>query len=286
MRLVLALLLLAPLSAPAPGQAAFKQASKKLAATGKAALKEYKATGKTAWELLDLQLQIIEKAVQVSGWSSEQRDALFDAVGDFQDGMWIATFGAQVELVDKAQDLLAGLPNALLDGQFPAGFFPGDRGPFDDLREGRAAADARLYAKVARRLDRTAKLLEQEAGILLAFQLLPVEPAPAFQVDENGASHVTPDVGLDTLVAVGFAGQPGGGAIFAAGLGFTVGQVTVSHFEPGAMDFVDTDVDHAPSDRWRHVNDGGGAGLDDGLWLVGARRQGDGGQVTRVIGVR
>jgi hypothetical protein len=74
--------------------------------------------------------------------------------------------------------------------------------------------------------------------------------------------------------------------IFAAGLGFAPGQVTVSHHEPGGLDFVDTDVDPQGSDRWRHVHDGGGGGLDDGQWLVGARRQGDGGQVTRVIGVR
>jgi len=286
MRLVLALLLLVPLSAPAPGQAAFKQASKKLAGASKAALKEYKATGKTAEELLDLQLQILEKAVQVSGWSSEQRDALFDALGDFQDGLWLATQEAQVALVQKASDLLGTLPGAPLDGQFPAGFFPGDRGPFDDLREGRAAADAKLYARVAKRLEQTAKLLDKEVGVLLAFQLLPVEPAPAFQADENGLLIENPDVGLDTLVSVGAADAPGGGVIFAAGFGFDSGPVTVSYLEPGSPQYVDTDVDHDPAQRWRHVNDGSGAGLDDGLWLVGARRQGDGGQVTRVIGVR
>lgn len=283
---LVALLLLVPLSTPAPGQAASKSAAKKLKSAGQAALKDYKATGQTAFELLDLELQIVEKDVQVGGWSSETRDNLFDAVGSFQDGLWLATQAAQVALVQEAGELLAGLPGAPLDGQYPPGFFPGDRGPFDDLREGRAKADAKLYARAARRLEKTAKLLEQEAGVLLAFLLVPVEPAPAFQADENGAAHVTPDVGLDTLVAVGLADAPGGGAIFAAGLGFAPGQVTVSHFEPGALDFTDTDVDHSPSERWRHVNDGSGSGLDDGLWLVGARRQGDGGQVTRVIGVR
>lgn len=286
MHFVLALLLLVPLSTPAPGQAAFKSASKKLATASKAALKEYKATSKTAYELLDLQLQIVEKDVQVSGWSSEQRDALFDAVGEFQDGLWLATQAARVALVQKASDLLEGLPGEALDGQYPDGFFPGDRGPFDDLRDGRAAADARLYAKVARRLTKTARLLEQEAGILLGFQLLPVEPAPAFQADENGTFNENPDVGLDTLVSVGAADAPGGGAIFAAGFGFESGQVTVSYLEPGSPQYVDTDLDHAPAERWRHVNDGSGAGLDDGLWVVGARRQGDEGRVTRVIGVR
>jgi hypothetical protein len=283
MRLALVLLLAAlPLSTSAPAQGA----AKKLKATQAAALKDYKQTSADVYELLDLKLQLLEKDVAVTGWSEDARDELFDALGDFQDGMWLAAFAAQAALVAEAQELLAAQPDAPLDGQYPDGFYPGDRGPFDDFRDARAKADGKQYAKVSRRLDRTAKALEQEAGVLLTWLLLPIEPAPAFQADENQAAHVTPDVGLDTLVGLGLGGVPGGGVIFAAGLGFAPGQVTVSHHEPGGLDYVDTDVDPLGSDRWRHVNDGGGGGLDDGQWLVGARRQGDSGQVTRVIGVR
>jgi hypothetical protein len=280
---LLALLLaVAPLSTPAPGQGA----AKKLKAAQAAALKDYKGMSRDAYELLDLELQLLEKSVSVSGWSVELRDELLDVLGDFQDNMWLAAFAAQDALVAEAQELLAAQPGAPLDGQYPSGFYPGDRGPFDDLREARAKADGRQYARVSRRLDQTAKALRAEAGVLLTWLLLPVEPAPAYQVDEDQAAHVTPDVGLDTLVGLGHEDLPGGGLIFAAGLGFASGQVTVSHLEPGGLDDVDTDVDHAPSDRWRHVNDGGGGGLDDGQWLVGARRQGDDGRVSRVIGLR
>lgn len=284
MKLALLVLLLsvAPLATPAPGQGA----AKKLKAAQAAALKDYKGLSRDAYELLDLELLLLEKSVALSGWSTELRDELLDVLGDFQDTLWLAAFSQQAALVSEAQELLFAQPGAPLDGQYPEGFYPGDRGPFDDFREARAKADGRLYAKVSRRLDRTAKVLQAEAGVLLTWLLLPAEPAPAFQADENQATLVTPDVGLDTLVGLGLEGVPGGGVIFAAGLGFAPGEVTVSHHEPGGLDFVDTDVDHAPSDRWRHVNDGGGGGLDDGQWLVGARRQGDGGQVTRVIGVR
>ncbi len=281
-RILLLLLCVLSLAAPAPGQGA----AKKLKAAQAAALKDYKETGRDVYELLDLKLQLLEKDVAVSGWSEEARGELLDALGDFQDGMWLAASAAQAALVAEAQELLAAQPGAPLDGQYPDGFYPGDRGPFDDFREARAKADGRHYARVSRRLDQTAKALEAEAGVLLTWLLLPIEPAPAFQVDEDQATLVTPDVGLDTLVGLGLEGVPGGGVIFASGLGFAPGQVTVSHHEPGGLDFVDTDVDPLGSDRWRHVNDGGGGGLDDGQWLVGARRQGDGGQVTRVIGVR
>ncbi len=278
MKLVLVVLLaLLPLATPAPAGTA----SKKLKAAATAAIKDYKATSKDVFELIDLQLQLLEKDVAVFGWTAGAQDDLFEAFDDFQDGMWLATLAAQGALGLAAQEALADFAGGgALDGDFPAGFQPGDGGPFDDFRAARSKADAKQYAKVAQRLSKTAKVLEQEGDILLTFVLLPIEPALALQADEAASAVIAPDMGLDTLVGVGTAAAPGG-TLFAAGLGY-LDPLTVNFEGPGGAPSTDVIVDDGADDRWSLVHDA----VSDGHWLVGVREESEAELLRRVIGLR
>jgi hypothetical protein len=270
-RSVVVLLSLLYSAAPAPARAIEPDAAavQQLVEGQEAARRALRAALAAASADAIAQIQTIEATLAASADGTAAANALFDALEALQVEIDAALLAAGNAQGDAAKGALATLGTGL-GGIYPRGFYAGDATPSALFEEAYTKEVARAYAKLHKRLKKTAARF-QEAGFGLTFRLSPPRSFPFRVWSEEFVDSVLIGVAkLDVVLAWSDLSVLGDGRLRAAGSAgeaeqVGLGEVTITAVLGGGTPTLDVTAD--PADG-RFSSDFGGQVFPEGSWLL------------------
>jgi hypothetical protein len=270
-RSILVLVLLA--GAPASGATPEALAAKQLKAAEKGARQTLLASLASAQAELGSALGDVESSLATAVSPVDPGNALFDALATFQGAVFAARNLASSSQAQAARAALATLGSGLA-GVYPDSFYPGDGSATAGFEKAVEKDLAKAYAKVGKRVAKTAGRFADQ-GFALRYRVLPPEATTARFWSEETVDFLTvlPPT-IDLVVSFSDLAVAGDGRMRAAGSGTVLaggpietGPLLVSAFaNPGTLATVDAQVAEDDGNRWS--TDFAGAPFVEGAWLV------------------
>lgn len=251
-----------------PAAASVQGEQKELAKACQQALKHFDQQLAARLALLQTSIAQVEQAAKQGNFDVSDFVPLAQAAGDFQQGVATDASAATGQVLGSAAGGLADLQGeALLDEVYPKGFGRGDGGSVDQVYSGLEKRLAKAYAKLGKRLRKTAKILEQEAHHSLTFVLRnPYQPWEARIAPSTVIA--TGDSALTIDLAFALSNQ----AVASDGFLFVHGSADDDY---GAPSIVFAGPEVAPGnpaaidgDFYRSSTGGFGFGVDEGCYLI------------------
>jgi hypothetical protein len=266
--LVLGFASIAALSPPAAAQFTEKTVISLMKAEIKDTLKVVKGGLGAALQDLDGGFVAFELAVEDGALTTVEAQAFLDAAVAFQRAVMEAREAAENGLADDIATglgLLAG--DTSLDGVFPAGFYAGDGGLFDDALAAIAKEVDKVYAKAGKRGAKAIKTFAKH-GLGLTVQLVS-PPRVGFSTPGEDLidTNLLVPTALGVLVGASDLDAPGDGLVLAAGTsdpGFDDVEVLLTATPAQFSAEATPDGDGV----WSVLIDDQGAGLPEGNWQV------------------
>jgi hypothetical protein len=279
------------LASAAHAQLPAKEAEKQLKAAIHQTLETWQGSVDQALQGLAAQQAAFDKKLKGGLYTTSNLDADVVFYLDQADRtIMLATLDGAHSAETKAAALLDDLagPGIDLHGVLPAGFQTGSGGELDGLRTGMCQTLQHSYAKLAKHLKKTAKLMEG-AGVRMNFRLAPPCMVHDAAVNQSKAQEFTswPPLCVDTVLAASQQTVTGDGFLVVSGSADPAkGKITVTlksaPLTPGGADVTKTyDVTVITNFRWVLEV----PALAEGNWVISAT-QGTGSPiVTACIGM-
>jgi hypothetical protein len=237
-----ALLLIPLLAISAAGQTTEKETVAVVKAAAKLQLKAFKTLGKAALTSLDSSLEVLELGLSDASPVNTTVPAVAASAAVFLDSLHDAFVLAEEQVDDATAQALTALQNGGdLQGLYPVDLYYGTGGTLDDFRADLLKAATKLAEGARKRLAKTVKLAEKQAGLGLTFQVFFPPTREGSLVNPGGQVSLPLEPRLDLVVAGSRLETASDGMLVIGGVTTITGfDVSLGYFGPeGSSDFAD-----------------------------------------------
>jgi hypothetical protein len=227
-------LLLVPLLAiSAAGQTSEKETVAAVKAAAKVQLKAFKTLGKAALTSLDSSLDVFEVGLSDASAVNTTVTAVGTAAVTFLNNLRAAFLSAAGQVDTATSEALTALENGGdLEGLYPEELYFGTGGTLDDFRADLLKAATKLADSARKRLAKTVKLAEKEAGLGITFQLFFPPRRDASGVNTDGSFFADYEPRLDFVLAGSRLDTATDGMLLISGVTDIPSDVTLGYFSP------------------------------------------------------
>lgn len=193
-----------------------KQAAKQIKAAAKSTLKGFKDIAKARRIAAEVQLDAIDKKIDLGLASTQTLHDLFDVLDAFQVDMAADVSSTESSFAVEKAIILQELSNAGFPdvGDQPFDFLIGHRGTCETFHSNMVNAIDDVYSALAKRVQKTADAFDAELGIGVTFRM---RSPQEFQESAYGNGFVPSPLTVDLLLAFSDRSLNDDGTIYVSG---------------------------------------------------------------------